>query len=114
MGKRKVDKHGVHLHGCECHECTKTNKICPECGTAYWNEPTRPDMEECHHCGWSPLKSYSVKNYIAEAKALLDSPYCIAPGPEAEEAIPIIRGLLLEIKCLKIQVCDRGCTGRVI
>lgn len=49
-----------------------------------------------------------MTKYIKEAKALLDSPYCIAPGPEAETAIPIIRGLLAEIIDLKIQVCDRG------
>lgn len=49
-----------------------------------------------------------MTNYIKEAKALLDSPYCIAPGPEAETAMPIIRGLLAEIRDLKIQVCASG------
>lgn len=54
MGKRKVDRHGVHLHGCECKECTKTNAICPQCGREYWTDPKRPDMNECPRCMWKP------------------------------------------------------------
>lgn len=54
MGKRKVDKYGVHLYGCECRECTKTNRVCPECGRKYWNDDDRPDMEECPRCMWKP------------------------------------------------------------
>lgn len=54
MSGRKVGKDGAHLWGCECRECTKTNRTCPECGTKYWTDPKRSDMEECHHCGWQP------------------------------------------------------------
>lgn len=49
MGKRKIDKDGAHMHGCECKECTKTNVTCPECGRHYWTEPDDPQFE-CPHC----------------------------------------------------------------
>ena len=35
---KKIDKHGVHLHGCTCKDCTKTNVTCPECGREYWTD----------------------------------------------------------------------------
>jgi hypothetical protein len=55
-GKCKVDRDGVHIIGCECRECTKTNRTCPECGTKYWSDPEFPEMEECGHCMWTPFK----------------------------------------------------------
>ena len=56
MRKSKIDRYGVHLHGCECRECTKTNATCPECGTKYYTDPAFPKMEECHHCTWTPFE----------------------------------------------------------
>jgi len=53
---KKIDKYGVHLHGCTCKECTKTNKTCPVCGTQYWAEPDMPEYEECHRCMWTPQR----------------------------------------------------------
>lgn len=57
MGKAKIGKDGAHLWGCECRECMKTNAVCPQCGTHYWTDPDFPEMEECHHCMWTPGKS---------------------------------------------------------
>lgn len=48
---------------------------------------------------------------VQKAKQWLDEPKPDngAPEPdEFEEVREIISGLLLEVKCLKIQVCDRG------
>lgn len=50
-------------------------------------------------------------NIVKRAKEWLDEPKPDngAPEPdEFEEVREIISGLLLEVKCLKIQVCDRG------
>ena len=52
----RIDKDGIHLFGCQCDECTRTNRTCPECGTRYWAEPGYPQFEECHHCMWTPFK----------------------------------------------------------
>lgn len=57
MSKSKIDKHGVHLHGCECQECTKTNATCPKCGRENWFAPDRPDTHECSRCMWTPGQS---------------------------------------------------------
>lgn len=42
-----------------------------------------------------------MKIPVEAAEYLLKSPYTIAPGPEAEVAIPIIEGLLLEVDALE-------------
>ena len=56
MRKHKIDSDGVHLHGCECQECMKTNATCPECAREYWNDADRPELEECPRCMWTPAK----------------------------------------------------------
>jgi len=51
---KKIDKHGVHLHGCECKECMKTNAICLQCSREYWADPKFPELNECPRCMWTP------------------------------------------------------------
>jgi len=48
------------------------------------------------------------KDIVDEAKELLKGPFSIAPGPEAESAIPIIKGLLNEVKRLRKRLIEIG------
>ena len=48
------------------------------------------------------------KDVVIEAKELLKGPYAVAPGPEAERAIPVIKRLLNEIKYLRQRIREVG------
>lgn len=48
------------------------------------------------------------KDVVEEAKELLKGPFSIAPGPEAEAAMPIIKGLLNEVKYLRRRLVEIG------
>jgi len=48
------------------------------------------------------------KDVVDEAKNLLKGPFSISPGPEAKTAMPIIKGLLNEIKWLRRRLKEIG------
>ncbi len=48
------------------------------------------------------------KDVVDEAKELLKGPFSIAPGPEAETATPVIKGLLNEVKWLRRRLREIG------
>lgn len=57
MGKAIIGDDGAHLWGCECHDCTATNAVCPECGREYFCFPDRHDLDECPRCMWQPERA---------------------------------------------------------
>jgi len=64
---KRIDEHGVHLYGCECRECTKTNVECPKCGRKYWSPPDNLQFE-CTRCmhHWNEGNELAYQVHLAE------------------------------------------------
>ena len=63
MGKKKIDKNGVHLWGCECKECTFVDVVCPKCGWEYSG-----GSFECPRCmhSWNEGNEMAYHVHLAE------------------------------------------------